>query len=303
MQYRTAQGGVWGTVYHITYQAEHDMTDSIIAQMRCVELSLSAFDPASTISRINRGETDSADKMFAEVFDMSLYVNRITGGAFDPTIAPLVNLWGFGYKDNGAVLPDSAKVAEALRAVGIDRCRMNGLTITRADSTTEFDFSAIAKGYGVDCVAAMLRRNGCSNYLVEIGGEVAASGVNPRGSMWRVAVDAPVSGSPGDSAIQIIELDNSAVATSGNYRNFREISPDSVIGHTIDPHTGYPVATSVLSATVTAPRCVLADALATACMAMPPDLALALADSVEGVRIILVTRRADGTWETLSNPR
>lgn len=154
----------------------------------------------------------------------------------------------------------------------------------------EFDFSAVAKGYGVDRVAAMLERNGVRDYMVEIGGEVRTAGRNPSGQVWRIAIESPASAMPGDSAMRVIELDNAAVATSGNYRNFRELSADSVIGHTINPLTGYPEARQTVSATVIAPDCALADALATACMLLPPDSAMALRDSLPGVRIILLTK-------------
>lgn len=295
--YRRASGAVWGTTYHITYNAGRNLDDSIVAEMRRVELSLSAFDAASTVSRINRGETDSADSMFAEVFALSQRVSALSGGAFDPTVAPLVNLWGFGYRPSAdGSLPDSAAVARAMQAVGIARCTISDGRVIKSDSATEFDFSAIAKGYGVDCVARMLRRNGCTDYMVEIGGEVATAGRNPHGHIWRIAVDAPLSGNPGDSTLHVIELDNAAVATSGNYRNYISISADSVIGHTIDPRTGYPAARSTLSATVVAPTCALADALATACMASDPATAAAIADSIAGLRIILVSRDASGNW-------
>ncbi|MDO4319518.1 MAG: FAD:protein FMN transferase [Bacteroidales bacterium] len=295
-QYRRTAGAVWGTTYHITYKSDRNLDDSVVAEMRRVELSLSAFDATSTVSRINRGETDSVDRMFAEVFELSQRVNRLSGGAFDPTVAPLVNLWGFGYRDNGGLLPSSEAMSEALRAVGIARCSIDGMRVVRADSATEFDFSAVAKGYGVDRVADVLRRNGCTDYMIEIGGEVATTGVNPRGEVWRIAIDAPLSGNPGDSTIQVIELDNAAVATSGNYRNYINISADSVIGHTIDPRTGYPAARSTLSATVIAPTCALADALATACMVADRETAIAMADSMADVRIILVSRDSQGEW-------
>lgn len=288
-EYRRAAGAAWGTVYHITYRADRDLADSVVAEMRRVELSLSMFDAASTVSRVNAGETDVVDSMFRDVYAVSALVNRLTGGFFDPTVAPLVDLWGFGRRGVPAT-PSAAEVDSVLRRVGIGRSRLDGLRLHRVHPDMEFDFSAVAKGYGVDRVAAMLERNGVRDYMVEIGGEVRTAGRNPSGQVWRIAIESPASAMPGDSAMRVIELDNAAVATSGNYRNFRGLSADSVIGHTINPLTGYPEARQTVSATVIAPDCALADALATACMLLSPDSAMALRDSLPGVRIILLTK-------------
>ncbi len=297
-EYRRAAGAAWGTMYHITYRSDRDLADSVVAEMRRVELSLSAFEPASTISHINRGETNRVDSMFAEVFTASKLVARISEGAFDPTVAPLVNLWGFGYRKGEEEPPAQARVEEARAKVGILDCSLDGFTLIKKHTDTEFDFSAVAKGYGVDRVAAMLRRNGVADYMVEIGGEVAAAGMNSRGTPWRIAVEAPTDDEYADP-VTTVELRDCAIATSGNYRNYRELTPDSVIGHTIDPRSGYPAISSTLSATVEAPSCMLADALATACMVLSPQKALALADSIPGVRIMLVTCAPDKSLRML----
>lgn len=298
-EYRKASGAGWGTLYNITYRADRDLSDSVVAVMRRVELSVSAFEPSSTVSRVNRGEASEVDSMFASVFECSRLVSRLSGGAFDPTVAPLVNIWGFGYRDGEEEPPAQRLVEEELAKVGIDRCRLEGLRLYRRHPATEFDFSAVAKGFGVDCVAAMLRRNGVEDYMVEIGGEVAVAGRNPRGQAWRIAVEEPVSGTRG-GAVSVVGLTDCALATSGNYRNFRELPSDSVIGHTIDPRTGYPARTTVASATVKAPTCMLADALATACMVIPAEQGLALADSLDGVSIMLVVPDG-GQWRVLKN--
>lgn len=296
-EYRKTSGAGWGTLYNITYKADRDLSDSVVAVMRRVELSLSPFEPASTVSRVNRGETSEVDSMFVAVFECSRRVSRLSGGAFDPTVAPLVNLWGFGYRD-GCEEPPAQSLVETERAkVGIDSCRLEGLQLQRKHPATEFDFSAVAKGFGVDCVAEMLRRNGSEDYMVEIGGEVAVSGRNPHGRPWRIAVEEPVAGERG-GAVSVVELSGCALATSGNYRNFRELSPDSAVWHTIDPRTGYPARGSVASATVKALSCMLADALATACMVLPAGRGLALADSLPGVSVMLVVPDG-GEWRVL----
>lgn len=278
-EWREAKGVAWGTTYNIKYYASADLADSVVAEMRRVELSLSPFDAESTVSRINRGETDSLDAMTATVFRASQRINALSDGAFDPTVAPLVNLWGFGYRDDtdGGNRPDSVALADALARVGIADCVLdNANVLHRKHPRTELDFSAIAKGYGVDCVADMLRRNECERYMVEIGGEVSVSGLSPRNADWRIQIDSPLSDSVNHRPLGLLPLHNQAVATSGNYRNYRRLPDGTVVSHTISPQSGMPVRSNVLSVTVVAPLCVEADALATACMAMPLDSAKAM---------------------------
>lgn len=290
-EYRTARGGVWNTLYNITYQSDRDLDDSIMAVMRRVEMSLSPFAGESLISRINRGDTVVADSLVTWVFLESKLVNALSDGAFDPTVAPLVNLWGFGYKP-GDPEPSQQKIDSLLALVGIDSCRLEGDMIVKKHPLTEFNFSAITKGYGCDLVGEMLSRNGVANYLVEIGGEIAARGVSQRGRKWRVGIDAPSeeNGVPRHDRLTTIEITDCGVATSGNYRNWRETGQGKA-WHTISPTTGRPALTDLLSATVIAPTCMLADALATACMAMNEREALEMIEGLDGVECILVTKK------------
>ena len=298
--YRTASGAVWGTTYHITYRSAVDLSDSVLAEMRRVELSLSAFDSGSLLTAVNAGRTDSVDVRFEQVFGVAKRVYALSQGAFDPTVGPLVDLWGFG-RTGATALPDSAAVATALERVCFDRCGIMEHRLQRPRPDVQFDFSAIAKGYGVDCVGAMLRRNGVSDFMVEIGGEVVVSGCNPHGTAWRIMVDAPQRNTaPGDSAVSVLQLCNEAVATSGNYRNYRTDSVGRVYGHTIDPRTGRPVRTSTLSATVVCATCVEADALATACMVMHPDSAMSMLQRA-GARGLLVLAADSGAYEIKSS--
>lgn len=270
--WRRASGIVWATEYNITYQASQSLDDSIIAVARQIERSLSMFDRESTVGRINQRLTDSVDRHFVNVYNIARQVNRASGGLFDPTVAPLVDLWGFGRNGSDTPIPDSAQIARTLRRVGIYRTDIRDGRLDNPDSV-EFDFSAIAKGYGVDQVAQMLRRNGVQNYLVEIGGEISLAGHSPSGGLWRIQIDAPVPDlSPGAEALTMLELSDCAIATSGNYRNYRE-EGGRKLGHTIDPLSGLPSQSEILSATVIAPECALADALATALMASPLDSA------------------------------
>lgn len=289
-------GAVWGTTYNITYDGPRDMSDSIIAVLDAIDSHLSMFNQSSTVSRLNRGETDSVSLMFAEVFTLSARISRLSGGAFDPTVGPLTDLWGFGPKgatgSDSLMPPSHAAIDSVLAAVGIDSCHIEGDKIFRKHPLTTFDFSSIAKGYGVDAVAAMLERNGASNILVEIGGEIVAIGNNPQGRPWRVQIDAPSSGPDSHISMLVIPLTDAAVATSGNYRNYR-LTAAGRIGHTLNPHTGYPVATTTASATVIAPDCATADALATACMVMPLDSALAMIDAFPSVEALIAVASAD----------
>ena len=291
-QWRMAEGMAWGTLYHIAYEAPCDLHDSIRATMRSVELSVSPFEPASRISAINSGQTDTLDAMLETLVATSQYVCSISGGAFDPTVMPLVDLWGFGPSGRNAV-PTQQQIDSARMAVGIMDCRIESQRrLVRKHSDTRLDFSAIAKGMGVDAVAAMLRRNGAQNYMVEIGGEVAVGGLNSRGMEWRIQIDAPVEST--HERMRVVNLPGgSAAATSGNYRNYREDSAGNRAGHIISPITGRPVHTATLSATVIAPSCMMADALATAAMGMRPDSALAMVAKVEGASLLLAIESGD----------
>ena len=287
-EYRLCEGATWGTTYHITYSSDRILDDSIRAVMSQVEMSLSPFADSSLISRINRGEEVKIDSMISRVFSASQEVNRLSNGAFDPTLAPLINLWGFGYK-NGTGDPTKAQIDSALALVGINECRIADGLIVKKNPATEFNFSAITKGYGCDLIGEMLRRNGCENYMVEIGGEMALLGKNSRGEDWRVQVDSPVASSDTvlHEQMMVISLTDKGLATSGNYRNFRDTKKGRV-GHTISATTGQPVTTNTLSVTVIAENCMMADALATACMAMPLNEAKAMIEGIPTASALFV---------------
>lgn len=289
-------GRAWGTVYHITYRSDRPLHDSIRAEMRRVELSVSPFEPASRLSAVNAGRCDTLDALLQALVCRSQQVCGISGGAFDPTVMPLVDLWGFGPSGRGAE-PSAAAIDSVLRTVGILECRvLPGGRLERKHPQTRLDFSAIAKGAGVDAVAAMLRRNGVADYLVEIGGEVAVLGFNSRSMPWHIQIDAPVDDPEGlrHERLRVIAPGSGrAVATSGNYRNYRTLRDGTRAGHIISPRTGRPVAGTVLSATAVAADCMTADALATAAMAMEPDSALAMVSRWPGAALLLAVAAAD----------
>ena len=295
--YHRTEGVVWNTTYHITYSSNVALDDSIQAVLHEVDMSLSTFNDSSLVSLINRGETDMTDTLFRRVFIESQYVNRASGGTFDPTVAPLVELWGFG-KDKDAEEPSVAAVDSALRLVGIDSCYLTAdRRVVKKSPATTFNFSAIAKGYGCDLMGKMFRRNGVNDFMVEIGGEILVSGVSARGSKWRVMIDAPIPSN--DSVIHdgmaVIEIDSCGVATSGNYRNYKKIK-NFTVGHSISPVTGQPVQTDLLSVTIVAPECITADAFATACMLLPLDSAKAVIERCDGVSALFVTASDSGQW-------
>lgn len=272
--YQNAEGAIFGTFYHLTYQSREDLQAGVEAELQRVDNSLSMFNPSSVISRINQGEDIEVDSLFRTVFTLAEQVSAATDGAFDITVAPLVNAWGFGFK-NGA-LPDSAQVDSLCQLVGYQRVSLtHDNHLVKDDPRMILDCSAVAKGFGVDVVANYLIRKGVENFMVEIGGEVVVSGKNPKGKPWRVGVnkatDDPESTS--NELATVLNLTDCAMATSGNYRNFYTTEDGRRVAHTIDPSTGYPVQHSLLSATVLAPTCAEADAFATSFMVLGLDAA------------------------------
>lgn len=274
--YRSADGVVWNTTYHIVWSGPQSLTDSILHTLDEVGSVLSVFDENSQVSRVNADSAVRVSPMFVEVYETSVRINEETGGKFDPTLAPLIQAWGFGKGHECS--SDTARIGELLMRVGIKRTHLEGDTLVKERRDISFNFSAIAKGYGCDAVARMFDRNGVSDYLVEIGGEIRAAGVSPRDASWRVSIDKPSiqPGAPVHDSQSVIEITDCGVATSGNYRNFHSQN-GSRFGHTIDPTTGRPVATDVISATVVAPTAMEADAYATACMVLGSQASMKLA--------------------------
>lgn len=278
------EGRIFGTYYHIVYDSgagdKHDAIKELLASFNS---SLSTYDSNSTISRFNRGmQNVVADPFFKRVLETAAVVSENTNGAFDMTVAPLVNAWGFGFRKMDQVTPQL--IDSLIQFVGMQNVAIeNGLVIAKRVGVM-LDASAIAKGYGVDVVAALLKECGIKNYMVEIGGEVVTAGVNPKGAHWRVGIDKPVD----DPLVVnrelqlIIQISGKALATSGNYRNFYEKNGKKY-AHTIDPRTGYPVQHSLLSASIVANDCMTADAYATACMVMGLDESMALIESLTGI--------------------
>ena len=263
-------GSVFGTEYHITYQNGGDIHNELKEVMADVDNSLSPFNKESVITAINNGNNVEADSMFTDVFDMAKNVAEETQGAFDITVAPLVNAWGFGFKNKIDVSKE--KIDSIRKYVGFEKVRMENGKVIKEDKNIMLDCSAIAKGYGVDAVGRYLEKKKIRNYMVEIGGEIRVKGCNPEGRLWKVGISKPIDDSLNvNGEIQeVLMVSDIAIATSGNYRNFY-IKDNKKYAHTIDPRTGYPVQHSILSSTVVAPTCALADAYATSFMVVGLD--------------------------------
>ncbi len=263
-------GFVFGTIYNISYQSDQDLQEEIEAELKKVDNSLSTFNPQSVISKINSNRSEQTDSMFREVFNLSQQVSKETDGAFDITVAPMVNAWGFGFK-NGK-MPNDKQLDSLRTIVGFHKVRLSGEKIIKQISNIMLDCSAIAKGYGCDAVAKFLSDKGIKNYMVEIGGEIVTCGVNDQRMPWKIGVTKPTDDtlSVKGEMQTILNVTDKSMATSGNYRNFY-YKNGKKYAHTIDPKTGRPVQHNILSATVLADRCAIADAYATSFMVLGLD--------------------------------
>ena len=268
MPYQHNKGFVFGTVYNVTYQSDKDLNEEILAALNQVDASLSMFNEQSTISKINRNEPVKPDNTFIEVFELAKKISEETGGAFDITVAPLVNAWGFGFKEGQ--MPDNKAVDSLLSIVGFQKIELKGGNIVKQDPRIMLDCSAIAKGYGCDRVAKLLRSRDIKNFMIEIGGEVVTSGISEKRLPWKIGVTKPTDDSLSVGLQTVLNVTDKAMATSGNYRNFY-YKDGKKYAHTIDPKTGRPVQHNILSATVLASNCATADAYATSFMVLGLD--------------------------------
>jgi FAD:protein FMN transferase len=270
INYVFLSGYTQGTTYHVSYQSDDkiDYQKGIDSLLRDIDLSLSQYNKNSVISRVNINDsTVKLNEPFKEVFKRSMEVSQMTDGAFDITVGPLVNAWGFGFAKKADV--NKAMVDSLKQLVGYKNVHILGDKVIKNNLNMKLDMNAIAQGYSVDKVADYLESKGIKHYMVEIGGELKAKGRNPRGEMWRVGIDKPIDSNvaPGTNLQVVLEFTKKAVSTSGNYRQFY-IKDGVKYAHTIDPKSGYPVQHSLLSATIIADDCTSADAIATSCMVM-----------------------------------
>ncbi|MCC5937788.1 MAG: FAD:protein FMN transferase [Lunatimonas sp.] len=294
-------GTTMGTSYRIVYLDEQrrDLQDGIDSLLNVFNQSLSTYIPDSEISRFNRSDTLVFElPYFYPVLSVSKEVFEATDGAFDPTVGPLVNTWGFG--PEGAERKDSLGIQQLLQRVGFDKVQFDQHAVVKLQSDLYLDFSAIAKGYGVDVVAQYLSERGIAHYLVEIGGELVAKGTNDAGEIWKVGITQPDEEGQANELYSIVALDNKGMATSGNYRNFYE-QDGQKLSHTISPFTGYPVVHGLLSATVLADDCMTADAYATAMMVVGTEASIALQQKVPGLEIFLIYNDGEGKLQSYAS--
>ena len=286
-EYIKSSGYIFGTTYHIKYQSKKNYDKQIIAELNKYNHSLSMFEPTSIIGKINSNDTTVVlDNYFIKCFKKAQEVSNITDGAFDITVAPIVDAWGFGINNSANT---DANIDSIMQFVGYKHIHLVQNKIIKEHKETMLDMSAIAKGYGVDIVSEFFNKKRVKNYMVEIGGEVRVRGLNPKGVNWTIGIDKPI-----DDVLalhrefqDIISITNKSIATSGNYRQFYE--KDGIkYSHTINPKTGYPARNGLLSASVLTNDCMTADAFATAFMVMGTQKSIELAEKLDNIDIYLI---------------
>lgn len=281
--YIKLSGEVQGTTYSIIYESKKRINyqkhvDTILAEFN---KTASLYDSTSIISRINNNETDVVlNDIFMEIFIKATNISDETNGMFDITVGPLVDAWGFGPNISDSV--NRNNIDSIRQFVGYRKVWIENNRLVKQNEGIKLDFNAIAQGYSVDLISKFLINKGIENYLVEIGGEIYASGVNPDGEKWKIGIDKPIEGNQiaGMQIHAILQIQNKAIATSGNYRKFY-INNGVRYVHSINPHTGYPVKHNLLSATIISDDCMSADAYATACMVMGLEASIKFVNSCD----------------------
>lgn len=302
-------GNTMGTTYHVKV-VSHGFKDPYflkkLIDRRLAEINqhLSTYDKDSEISRFNQNPSihakHSVSDDFFQVMTVSQTLFKITGGAWDGTVKPLVDLWGFSRTKEHYTAPDKGSIQEALSNTGFDKVHLDSKdqTLQKLDPDLTLDLASIAKGYGVDQIANLIREKGYSDFLVEIGGEIVASGKSMAGTPWKIGINLPDAKAPADQVYKIIGLENRAMATSGDYRNFIEI--DGIrYSHILDPRTGYPINNHVVSVTIVSENCTFADGLATGVMVLGPEEGLALINRLDNTEGLIITRDENGVLKDL----
>ena len=304
LSYQVLEGETMGTYYRFTYYDEQkrDFQAELDQLLKEVNQEVSTYIKSSTISRFNQAETELVlgldETHFITNLEVAKSVYGKTNGAFDPTIMPLVNYWGFGYSEKKRVSTvDSLVVDSLMNFVGLDKVnyeRTPQVKLQKVRPGVQLDFSGCAKGYGVDAIGFFLEAKGIHNYLVDIGGEIRARGENPKGNIWNIGINVPREGAAFDEIQTAAPVKNRSVATSGNYRNYYEVE-GTKYSHTISPYHGFPERNTLLSASVFAENCVMADAYATAFMVLGIEKAFPLAQQLPDIEAYFITGNPDGT--------
>lgn len=287
--FQTLSGDAYGSTFSIVYYSEEDYSEEITAILNEFDDSVNTYKDDSFLSKFNRSKSGSnSDRMLREILQISKELNIKTDGFFEPTVAPLMQIWGFYGKNKGSDLATKEQVDSVMNFVGIDKVFVKSDSIFKTDERLGLSFNAIT-GYINDKVASFLDSKNVKNYLVEIGGEIIAKGKNNEGKLWRIGIDQPEEDLSKRELNAVVELNNKALATSGNYRKFHiDAKTGKKIAHTMNPKTGYPERSSLLSATVIASTCAEADATATALMAMGLERAKEFIKQREDLKIYLI---------------
>lgn len=295
-------GYAQGTTYSVLYVTEDGVNhqrsiDSLLIE---IDNTMSTYQKKSLISKWNNSEAGLLldDNHFINVFNISKKVFKESGGLFDPTIAPVVNAWGFGFENYKEV--DSVLIDSLLSFVNFQKLRIEFDTkLSKLNKSVRLDFNAVAQGYTVDVLGELLEKRGINNYLVEVGGELRAKGNNIKDTLWRVGIDKPLPNLKEREIEAIVSLDNLSLATSGNYRKFYE-KDGKKYSHTINPKTGYPVEHNLLSATVITNECAYADAYATAFMVMGLEKSKAFLETHKDLMALLIFSDENGDLQTFT---
>ena len=297
-------GKTMGTTYHITiiggpFTVAGSLQKAIDDRLDAINQSMSTYLPESEISRFNRmaaiGQPVPIGRDFQAVMQIARQLFQLTRGAWDGTLDPLIDLWGFGRSKRPQThIPAADDIQTKLADVGFNHIRIlpDG-SLSKDRPSVSLDLASVAKGYAVDAVATQIQQEGFTDYLVEIGGEVFAAGVRIDGQPWRIGINKPEADAPLDQVYHVVNLKDRAFATSGDYRIFFEIQGRRY-SHIIDPRTGYPVSNGVVSVSVTADTCAMADGLATALMVMGVEAGIELVNRMAGVECLIVRRDAQG---------
>jgi len=294
-KYEVLEGYAQGTTFRIIYNSSKSYNVEIYKMLKEFDMALSTYEDSSIISLINKNDPNvTVNELFTDFFNESKTAYEKSNGYFDITVGPLVNAWGFGVTKE--FRSDSSSIDSIMKFVGMDKIKIENNKLIKTDPRMYIDGNAIAQGQSVDFIASLFEKEGLANYLIEIGGEVRAKGVNEEGVAWRIGIDKPIENADERELQAVVSLTDKSLATSGNYRKFHEINGVKY-AHSISPKTGYPVRDILLSATIIADKCAMADAYATACMVMGYEKAKKFINDNNNLEAYFIVSGKDGKYE------